>query len=173
MAADSLIIDDRTSGSRLSSIGAEWQLITDTVMGGVSNGSVTLERFQDQDCLCLRGDVSTENNGGFIQMALSVGSAINNQSDLAGIELDVAGNNQEYNVHFRTSNLSRPWQSYRASFMAKPTWQTIRIAFADITAHQTDVPFQLDKLNRIGLLAIGREFHAELCLAGLRFYRAE
>lgn len=173
MAANSLIIDDRTSGSRLSSIGTEWQLVTDRVMGGVSNGSVTLERFQDRDCLCLRGDVSTENNGGFIQMALPVASAINNQSDFTGIELDVAGNNQKYNVHLRTSNLSRPWQSWRASFMATPAWQTIRIAFADITAHQTDIPFQLDKLNRIGLLAIGREFHAELCLAGLRFYRAE
>ncbi len=173
MATDTLIIDDRSSGTRLSSIGSEWQLVTDNVMGGVSVGSLSLHQVLGKDCLCLRGTVSTKNNGGFIQMALPVAAAITSESNYTGIELDIAGNDETYNVHFRTSNLSRPWQSYRASFTATPEWQTIRIPFADISAHQTDIPFQLAKLNRIGLVAIGREFQPELCMAGLRFYRSD
>ncbi len=173
VSAGPLIIDDRSSGNKLASINSEWEFIADTVMGGISQGSLTIKQYKDRDCLCLRGDVSTDNNGGFVQMALPVSSVINAESDYAGIELDIAGNDEAYNVHFRTSNLSRPWQSYRASFIATTNWQTIRLPFSELNAYQTELPFQLNKLARIGLVAIGRDFEAKLCLAGLRFYREE
>jgi hypothetical protein len=85
----------------------------------------------------------------------------------------VAGNNEVYNVHFRTSGLWLPWQSYRYSFKATADWQTIRIPFAEVKAYRTTQAFRPDKLERVGLVAIGRDFRADLCLASMRFYRAD
>ena len=45
-----------------------WRFVTDGVMGGVSEGTMTRDREGDVDYVRLSGDVSTENNGGFIQI---------------------------------------------------------------------------------------------------------
>jgi hypothetical protein len=122
----------------------------------------------------MQGDVSTEQNGGFVQIALSLSdNSIFDASAFAGIEIEVAGNNEVYNVHFRTSGLWLPWQSYRYSFKATADWQTIRIPFAEVQAYKTTQTFRPDKLERVGLVAIGRDFRADLCLASMRFYRAD
>lgn len=122
----------------------------------------------------MRGDVSTENNGGFVQMALSLSDlsdqGIFDASGFDGLELEVSGNNEAYNIHLRTAGLWFPWQSYRATFNATPDWQTVRIPFAEFEAYKTSQDLRLDKLRRIGLLAIGRVFQADLCLASIRFY---
>lgn len=69
-----------------------------------------------------------------------------------------------------TSDLWFPWQSYRASFKATSDWQTIRIPFSDLDAYKTSQKFRQNKLKRIGLVGIGRDFLADLCLASIRFY---
>jgi len=169
--ANDFIIDDRTSGNLKSNLGIEWRLVTDQVMGGVSSGKLTLDTYRGRDCLRMQGDVSTENNGGFVQMALSLSEKDNfDASAFAGIVMEVAGNNEDYNIHFRTSDLWFPWQSYRASFKATSDWQIVRIPFADLGAYKTSQNFRPNKLRRIGLVGIGRDFQADLCLASLRFY---
>jgi hypothetical protein len=172
--AKDLIIDDRSSSSPVSNLGSEWRLVTDQVMGGVSTGTLTLSTWMGRNCIRMQGAVSTDNNGGFVQIALSLSDQGRfDASAYDGIELEVAGNNEHYNVHFRTSGLLLPWQSYRSGFMATPDWRTVRIAFSDVKAYKTTRSFRRDKLERIGLVAIGRDFHADLCLASLRFYRRD
>jgi len=169
--ANDLIIDDRTSGDLHSNLGLEWRLFTDKVMGGVSSGNLSLDTYDDRNCLRMQGDVSTENNGGFVQIALSLSKQEHfDASDYAGIEMEVAGNNELYNIHIRTAGLWFPWQSYRSSFRATDDWQKIRIPFTSMKAYKTTQKFRRDKLERIGLVGIGREFHADLCLASIRFY---
>jgi hypothetical protein len=169
--ANDLIIDDRSSGDMTSNIGTEWQFVADTVMGGVSSGNLTIDSHDGKKCLRMRGNVSTDNNGGFVQMALSLSErGVFDATGYDGVELEVTGNNESYNVHFRTSSLWFPWQSYRASFTATPAWQTLRIPFSKLEAYKTSQAFQQDKLKRIGLLGIGRDFKADLCLASIRFY---
>lgn len=169
--ANDFIVDDRTSGSLKSNLGIEWRLITDQVMDGMSSGKLTLDTYRGRDCLRLQVDVSTENNGGFVQMALSLSEKDNfDASAFAGIVMEVAGNHEDYNIHFRTADLWFPWQSYRASFKATSNWQTIRIPFADLDAYKTSKYFRPDKLIRIGLVGIGRDFQADLCLASIRLY---
>ena len=169
--ANDLIIDDRKSGSLKSNLGIEWRVVTDRVMGGISSGTLTLDRYRGRDCLRMQGDVSTENNGGFVQIALSLSDQDHfDASIFAGIVIEVAGNNEEYNLHLRTSDLEFPWQSYRASFKATSDWQTIRIPFADLEAYKTTQNFRSNKLKRIGLVGIGRDFKADLCLASIHFY---
>ncbi len=169
--AKDFIIDDRTSGNLKSNLGIEWRLVTDQVMGGISTGKLTLDTYRGKDCLRMQGDVSTENNGGFVQIALSLSDENDfDASAFAGIVMEIAGNNEDYNIHFRTSDLWFPWQSYRAGFKATSDWQTIRIPFADLDAYKTSQKFRQNKLKRIGLVGIGRDFLADLCLASLRFY---
>ena len=169
--AKELIIDDRSSGNMASTLGTEWRLFTDTVMGGVSTGNIAVDNHNGKNCLRMRGNVSTENNGGFVQMALSLSEkGIFDASDYDGLEFEVSGNNEGYNLHLRTDGLWFPWQSYRASFKATHDWQTVRIPFSELQAYKTSQDFRPDKLARIGLLGIGRNFQADLCLASIQFY---
>jgi hypothetical protein len=169
--ANDLVIDDRSSGDLNSNLGLEWRLFTDTVMGGVSRGDLSIDIHEGRNCLRMQGDVSTENNGGFIQIALSLSRQEHfDASAYAGIEIEVAGNNELYNIHLRTAGLWFPWQSYRSSFTATKDWQIIRIPFTSFKPYKTTQKFRPNKLERIGVVGIGREFHADLCLASIRFY---
>ncbi len=167
-----LIIDDLTLPHPKASIGTDWRFVADTVMGGVSSGSIARAEIAGQVALHLRGQVSVENNGGFIQAALPLAGPgkTKDASQAAGIELTVLGNRQTYSIHLRTSVLDRPWQSYRAEFRAEPTWNTLRLPFSRFTPYRTDHQLDLRKLVRLGLVAIGREFQADLAVSKLSFY---
>ena len=108
-----------------TSSGSQWVGITDRVMGGVSTGSITREVIQGKECNVLRGQVSTKNNGGFIQMAtdLSIFPAISltvDASSFDGIEIDALYDGdkpqQSFNIHLRNPACLRQFSSYRATF---------------------------------------------------------
>jgi len=149
-----------------------WRLVTDAVMGGVSQGRLTEEAILERDAARMRGTVSTENNGGFIQIAtdLDADGGSLDASAFTGIAIDVTGNGELYAVHLRTTAMSRPQQSYRQGFVATAGWQTLRLPFAEFTAHRIDEPMDLTRLRRLGLVAIGRAFDADLAIARLAFY---
>lgn len=169
---DLTVIDARQSGDRRSAVGSSWRLVTDGVMGGISDGRLTVDTVEGRSCLRLQGHVSLENNGGFVQMALDLaGQSPPDASAYDGVLLDVHGNGETYNVHLRTIDLWLPWQSYRASFHAPAHWTTVRLPFASFTPYRTRIPLALPNLRRIGLVAIGREFDADLCLGRLALYR--
>jgi hypothetical protein len=166
------IIDDRSKDDLSTQTGLQWRLLTDGVMGGVSAGQLVPDRYLDRKCLRLSGDVSTHNNGGFIQMTLDLAAnGIFDASSWDGVAIEVAGNDQTYNLHLRTAGLMFPWQSYRASFAVTGQWQHIRIAFSSLAPYRTTRVFHSDRIQRLGLVAIGREFTADLRLADLRLYR--
>jgi len=101
-----------------------WEFISDTVMGGVSLGQISIEEIAGRRATRLKGDVSLDNNGGFVQMAFSInddGSTFD-ASSFNAIELGVFGNNETYDLRLRTTDLTRPWQSYRVSFEVLPAW---------------------------------------------------
>ena len=172
VSANDLVIDDRTSGTYRSNLGTEWRLVTDQVMGGVSDGQLAFDTYKNRECLRLSGNVSTENNGGFIQMALPFADQDDfDATAYTGIEVDVAGNNESYNIHIRTAGLWFPWQSYRFAFQATTDWQTLRFPFSEIKPYKTNKRFQQHKLVRIGLVGIGRAFKADLCVAAVKLYK--
>jgi hypothetical protein len=171
MADDLLIIDDRYTGNLDSTLGTSWRMVTDGVMGGVSSGTLTLASMDKRDCLRLQGDVRLENNGGFVQAALDIGkTAAADASAYTGIVMDVYGNDEAYNLHLRTADLWLPWQSYRATFQAPASWQTVQLPFAGFSPYKTGKALDLTKLERIGVLAIGRAFTADLCIGRVGFY---
>jgi hypothetical protein len=166
------VIDDLSRHFPEAANGAHWELLSDRVMGGVSTGRVGREIIHGRMAIRMQGDVSLENNGGFIQMALDLdpsGAEVDCQA-FTGLEIEVAGNGEPYGLHLRTADLSRPWQSYRQSFQTEPGWQTVKLPFAGFAAHRTEAPLDTARLRRIGLVAIGRAFQADLALAAIRFY---
>lgn len=173
MSVTSAIIDDLSREPPIAAIGSNWQLFTDQVMGGVSKGTMVRDGVAGRPAIRMRGDVSLENNGGFVQiaLALSPNGGVVDASDWGGIELDIFGNGEEYGVHLRTDALTRPWQSYRQIFTADPQWQTVQLPFDHFVAHRTDSLLDTHRLRSIGVVAIGRDFSADLALGGLRFMR--
>ena len=171
MSPKSTVIDDLTRDPPQSTIGTRWQLFTDRVMGGVSNGTMMRETVAGRPAIRMRGDVNLENNGGFVQIAIDLspdGEAVD-ASSWRGLELDVFGNSEEYSLHLRTADLTRPWQSYRQSFRADPQWRKVQFQFNDFKAYRTDTPLNIRRLWRIGVVAIGRAFAADLSVGGLRY----
>lgn len=171
MDAKLAIVDDLSREPPLSTVGTRWQLFTDQVMGGVSNGSMMREAVAGRPAIRMRGDVSLENKGGFVQIAIDLlpNGKAKDASNWAGVELDVFGNNEEYNIHLRTDDLTQPWQSYRQSFRASPQWQTVQFRFQDFTPYRTDIALDVRRLRRIGIVAIGRAFSADISVGGLRY----
>lgn len=170
--SDSFVIDDRSTKNFVSTFGSIWKLVTDEVMGGISFGELSLQNIEGIECLCMSGNVSTDNNGGFIQMTLDLMQKKPfDASQFDGIEVLIMGNNERYNIHLKTTELIQPWQSYRFTFLTNSKWQKLRIPFSDLIYHRTDIKFRRDKIRRLSFAATGRNFDAKLILASIKFYR--
>ncbi|MEO0913972.1 MAG: CIA30 family protein [Pseudomonadota bacterium] len=146
-----------------------WEFVADGVMGGVSQGAL---HRAPSGVVRLRGEVSLENNGGFLQMAFDLAEGgVFNSEGWDGFELEVQGNGEAYDLRLRTDQLTRPWQSFRKGFRAPQDWMTLRFAFADLEPHRTDAVFDPARLRRLGVLAVGRAFEADVAVAAVRLYR--
>ena len=152
--------------------GGGWRGFSDRVMGGISNANLEQDSVEGKGCIRLTGNVTRESNGGFIQMALSFGRNYQafDASDYRGIELLVHGNNEDYNVHIRTSDCRWYDQSYRATIFAKPEWQRIQVPFEAFEGNRLNVPMDTSTLNRIAILGWMREFDADVSLAEIALY---
>ena len=169
-AGDTFLIDDRSTGSAASTLGPAWRFFSDGVMGGVSTGGMTIETVNGRPALCLRGQVRLENNGGFVQMALEL-PALPDAASWRGVELDVLGNGRRYGVHVRTRGMTAPWQAFRASFEAGPAWHTVRLPFDGFEPYRTSGALEAPSIRRVGIVAIGERFDAEVCIARVALYR--
>lgn len=166
------VIDALDRPAPEASIGTDWSLVSDRVMGGVSSANMRRENVAGRPAIVLSGEVSLENDGGFVQIALDLapGGGVVDASGWTGIEIDACGNGESYNLHLRTADVARPWQSYRHEFTATAEWRTHRFAFADASPHRIEAPFDPSRLRRIGIVAIGRAFAAWVAVGGVRFY---
>jgi len=172
MLLTSPIVDDLSQDPPMATIGTSWRIFTDRVMGGVSRGTMSRELVAGRPAIRMRGNVSLANNGGFVQISLGLdpnGEPVD-ASSWHGIALDVLGNDETYAIHLRTADLSRPWQSYRQNFKAGPEWRVVELPFKDFTPHRTDVALDVGRLKRIDVVAIGREFEADICIGDVRFF---
>jgi hypothetical protein len=164
VSEDRALIDDRSAACP-----ALWRFFTDAVMGGVSTGRMSEEPVAGRAALCLLGSVSTENRGGFIQMALDVPAPTG--GPWRGIELDVLGNGLSYGLHLRTSDMILPWQSWRARFATTPSWQTVQLPFERFEPYRTSGRLAPAAIRRLGILALGEPMEARVCVARLAWLR--
>ena len=180
------VIDDLSETFPVTSCGSSWSGYTDQVMGGLSEGILTREEgFHGRVANVLRGRVSLENNGGFVQMAtyLSKDPTRNPTVDASsydGVELDVLYDGPEeseaFNIHLKTEACIRPQSSYRATFeVPHGEWTTIRLpwsAFNGKGPGASETAFNDKALTRVGLVAIGKPMERlVLAMSGFRFYK--
>ena len=119
-------------------------------MGGVSTGKAEILESNNSFFLRLRGNVSTENNGGFIQVRTFKEIVSDN---FEGIKLKVRGNPSIYYIHIRTSFLLLPWQYYSGKFSVDREWKYVKIYFKDFKKSNFYQPasFHLEKLRALDL----------------------
>ena len=93
-------------------------------MGGVSTGKFIVEKVDGVMCYRMTGDVSTKNNGGFIQIRTKLNPEINSK-DYDGVYIKVYGNEKNYNLHLRTGLTLAPWQYYSYTFATTKNWMKL------------------------------------------------
>ena len=167
-----MLIDDFSAPDLVSKLGTTWRGVSDQVMGGISQASVIRQVVDDRMALRLSGDVRLENDGGFIQAALDLapGRGIFDASGFTGIRVTARGNGERYSLHLRTTDNVRPWQSYRSHFLAGSEWETHELPFSAFAPYRLEAPLDTTRLRRIGLVAIGRAFSADLAVSQVSFY---
>ena len=147
-----------------------WSFFTDGVMGGVSRGKAFFGTSGSDNFVRLEGNVSTANNGGFIQIRHSLAKALN--KDIKGLSLKVRGNGEKYYVFIRTNSTILPWQFYNASFKTSKNWQTVKIK---LDAFQPSSSFLRKKIKSssiksIGIVAYGRDHQAKVDVSEIHFF---
>ena len=91
-------------------------------MGGRSSGDVVFNKSSNNNYAHLSGIVTTENNGGFIQIRKKVSGLTNSTQE---ITLKAKGNNEIYHIFLRTSGTILPWQYYKAEFKVTNNWKKL------------------------------------------------
>jgi len=59
---------------------------------------------------------------------------------------------------------------YRGHFTAEADWAEVSLPFKAFVPHRIDLPLDISRLRRIGLVAIGRAFRADLAVCKIAFY---
>jgi len=170
-APSSMDLNDRTQDSPEP---MTWRMISDQVMGGKSQGQVLRMQQNESVCDCLQGDVSLENNGGFIQMQMNfkkVTSLSRPLTEYDGIFIELMGKPHVYNLHFKSSQLWLPWQSFRKEVMVTDQWQRFFVPFSEFEGHRTFSTFKPAKVTRFAIVAIGEAFQAKVCVRRFGVYR--
>ncbi len=162
-----MIIDNLTSESN-----QRWVFFTDRVMGGISTGSLKLVEEKGDKFYNMTGDVSTANNGGFIQFRADLRSLNLNENNYEGLRLLVRGNGEIYNIHIRTKMTFMPWQYYSVEFKTSPNWNEVIVPFSNFKRSNFYQPrnFKSKDIATLGIVAYGRDYKADIDLAKIEFY---
>ena len=169
------LVDDFSSFRNDKSAQKRWEFITDQVMGGVSTGEIEFGRWDGLSSLHMTGSISLENNGGFIQARhkLNPKGKYFNAKSFAGIKLNIKGNGESYAIHLRTKNTWLPWQFYQAKFQTDGSWQNLEIKFDEFEPYSLKKPLDTAKLKSIAVVAIEKEFKADILVDRIAFYTEE
>jgi len=153
--------------------GKYWQYTSDQVMGGVSDGQVTLEQDGKTYYARLTGNVSTANNGGFIQFrsGVSFENSEKEGKNLQGVRLNVRGNGETYYIHIRTNESWSPSDYYATTFIASEEWQVIDLPFNKFKRRWSkNSALDPKKIRRFGIVAYGKDFIADVSVSTIEFY---
>ena len=153
--------------------GKYWQYVSDRVMGGVSDGRVDLEKEGEMYYARLTGNVSTANNGGFIQLRAGVSFA-NSEKDgknLQGVRLNVKGNGETYYIHIRTNENWSPSDYYSATFKADSEWKMIDLPFNKFERKWSkNSTLDAKNIRSFGIVAYGKDYVSDVSVSTIEFY---
>ena len=163
----------------------DWKYFSDQVMGGVSDGQVSLEQDGDMVFTRLTGNVRTDNNGGFIQLRTS--TSLSNKplmfkllqnskkigKKLQGVRLKVKGNGEKYHIFIQTTIFYRLPTGYKiATFDTSSSWETVEIPFNKFKKLKDNIDSNISAkdIKTFGIVAYGRDFKSDLSVSSVEFY---
>ena len=149
-----------------------WQYISDQTMGGVSNGQAILDKDSDMIFARLTGNVSTANNGGFIQIRtnFSFVDLINTNKDLKGVRLNTKGNGETYHIFIRTSEDRSYRDFYSATFTTNENWEIVDLPFSEFKHRYSNKSLDGNDIRTFGIVAYGRNFYSDVSVSEIIFY---
>ena len=149
-----------------------WQYISDQTMGGISNGQAVLDKEGDMIFARLTGNVSTANNGGFIQIRtnFSFVDLINTNKDLKGVILNTKGNGETYHIFIRTSEDRSYRDFYSATFTANDNWEIVDLPFTKFKHRYSNRSLDGNDIRTFGIVAYGRDFFSDVSVSEIIFY---
>ena len=137
-----------------------WQGVTDQVMGGVSNLAI---RHSD-GVFYMSGNVSTDNNGGFVRLSNRINI---NSNDFRGIKFKAKGNNETYEIHVTLKGLKiPPWSYFSQGFDVNDDWQEYEILFKDLKRSSgfSAAPMKAKNIRDLSIAGFGRDFKVDLAI---------
>ena len=137
-----------------------WQGVTDQVMGGVSNLAI---RHAD-GVFYMSGNVSTDNNGGFVRLSNRINI---NSNDFKGIKFKAKGNNETYEIHVTLKGLKiPPWSYFSLGFDVNDNWQEYEILFKDLKRSSgfSAAPMKAKNIRDLSIAGFGRDFKVDLAI---------
>ena len=148
----------------------QWSYIDDTVMGGFSEGTAEFQSNESYQTMRLTGEVSTENNGGFIQVRSSV--PWNLAKGKTGIKLKIKGNGEQYFLHIRNLSTRLPWHYYQLGFGTSETWREVELPFGAFIKSSSFLRASMNQntIKTIGIVAYGKDYTADISVMSLEFY---
>jgi hypothetical protein len=149
----------------------QWNYVADTVMGGISTGGVEFKYIEGKSIAVLKGNVTTENNGGFIQIRRDLKDIDLESAEL--IRLIAKGNNQKYFIFLRTTGTILPWQYYQSEFTVNENFNEFVLPIHEFKKSGMLMSSKVNpkKITSIGLVAFGRDHSAELVVTELEFIK--
>ena len=149
---------------------SRWSFISDQVMGGISTGKVEFRQYPNEVHAHMEGNVSTQNNGGFIQFRIKNIETLS--KDTTGVFLSAKGNNERYFVHLRTKWTMMPWHYYQAEFDVTDVWEEFHLPFASFSPSSSMLPKAptSKSITAIGVVAFGRDHKVNIRVREIGFY---
>ena len=136
----------------------DWIGITDRVMGGVSDLTIS----HSDGVFFMKGNVSTDNNGGFVRLSNRL--AINS-NEFKGIKFKAKGNNENYEIHVTLKGLKiPPWSYFSQGFDVTDHWQEYEIFFSNLERSSgfSAVSMKAKNIRDISIAGFGRDFVVDL-----------
>ena len=170
--SDYMLLDDFST--EFSKLNNQWTGITDRVMGGRSDITITRVSESDTDYIRMTGNVSLENNGGFIQIQqkLSTSEKVFDGSEFKGIRLTVRGTGSGYYIFLRTTNTLLPWQHFSSPIPVDQNWKVVDIPWDSFKKgdYGNWGRLKTSKLKSLAIVAYGEAFKARIDIKEIGFY---
>ena len=151
--------------SDISNNPKDWYGVTDRVMGGKSNLQVEFV----EETFILRGNVTTQNNGGFVRLVQDIKL---NDDALSGISFLARGNDEVYEIHATLKGVKMPPWSYMShSFQVTDEWKRYEIYFKDLKSSGYSARKMKPKnINNIAFAGYGRDFDVNLMVKDISIF---
>jgi hypothetical protein len=127
-----------------------WQVVDDVVMGGLSDGALSID---DMGHGVFAGLVSLDNNGGFSSVRYGTDNV--DIATCSSFVLRVKGDGRDYQFRVKRSRSDR--HSYTFTFKTTGEWQVVSVPFSEMSptfrGYTPDIPnYPGDRLGEIGFL---------------------